>query len=193
MSAIDAGGPSRDFLSNVWRQIGDLSIQRDGKHVRLFERTALGMCKPVENAYLDLKLGIDSHPHKMLKAFYRTVGRLMLYSLQKQYPIADHVLPRLYRNILFRGIEPIDQEYLLEDLVNDVVDLGGWSKEEDSIEVKIGKYYETFCEEPSLNPTDFRKHVQESFIGNMDRCLSSLKDGISLDGTYTPTNVILFI
>jgi hypothetical protein len=151
--AKDEGGPTRDFLSRVWAQIGDLNVRNPldtAKRAKLFDREAHAeYIIPSTNDKIAKQLGLNVSPDgskkdgefaaALIKPFGRAIGRIMLYCIANQivddddenetnstqrFYIASHIMHNIFRNYLLRGIDPMqDYEYPLLDLLADVVDL----------------------------------------------------------------------
>jgi hypothetical protein len=183
MTADDEGGPTRAFLSEIWRQFGDLSVLGKNR-VSLFERTVSGVCIVVNNDMLASKLGSSLEASDCARQYYRALGRIMLYSLRKNFPMAAHVMPDFYRNYLLRGISPESDHYLAGDLVQHVLAM-------QTTKVKEGTTKEIMAEMLPWFGTDdtgdtvkaFREAVNERYIKTCSMALEAMSEGLTMNGT----------
>lgn len=113
-TAIDEGGPSRQFLTDVFKQIGSLSILVEDEFVTLFEDTHSGvMVKKDEilNSDIRTKLvrmnGIEQAKHvtrnaiERAKHYIRAIGRIMLHALANRQTLPTNALPPFFINCEF--------------------------------------------------------------------------------------------
>jgi len=191
MLAVDEGGPTRAFLSQVWRQMDNLKVQSNGKQAALFERSELGFCKPQTNEVLQAKLGLDGNAEEvcgLVRPFYRALGRIMLYCLSQKITIATLALPELYRNYLLRGIDPTDERYDLHELVDHVSRLVNLKHKEGDCQDAIRRYFEGVECEGELDHNTFRSSIKEMFVDGRSMALDALKEGLSLGGEYSASS-----
>jgi len=88
MLAADHGGPTREFLSEVWRQLGEVPNGKkmgDSDDYKLFDNTR-DVLIPQADA---LQVEAEQSP---VECYYRVLGRIMLHSIGQRIPIAHHVL-----------------------------------------------------------------------------------------------------
>jgi hypothetical protein len=107
--AVDDGGVSREFLNQVWSQLGDLGVELlGGTRVALFERTKGGLL-PQTNVVLEHKLRnleeAEAEEFKQkIECYYRAIGRILAHSMLLSpehfgpVPVASHALPLLYQS-----------------------------------------------------------------------------------------------
>jgi hypothetical protein len=124
LEAVDAGGVSREFFSQVWHQMGSLQVRWGKVTINLFEEISEAGCEPISDMTIKGALENVSQETKDLiqekiNAFYRAIGRLMIHwlatdplvsyekfddeeaSMQCGHSIAVSALPAIYRNGLF--------------------------------------------------------------------------------------------
>jgi hypothetical protein len=77
------GGPTREFLKNVWDQMGDLYVNDNGKKQRLF--------KVMGDAFVPAENSTIEHSDAA-KIFYRAFGRILAYCILHQQKIAKHAM-----------------------------------------------------------------------------------------------------
>jgi hypothetical protein len=80
MTPEDERGPTRAFLSEVWRQMRDLSVVHNGSSDKLFTEN----CLPSENRNIMNSLNLSNDQEmarKLVRPYYRALGRLMLYTI----------------------------------------------------------------------------------------------------------------
>jgi hypothetical protein len=163
------------FLASVFQRLKYLKVD----NVPLFYEKG-GSLWPERDCALE---SIEDFAGKraMIRAYYRAIGRMFLYSIVMRIPVPTMVLPNLYRNYLLRGIEPElanrsdddcqDDEYregdLLEDTFGDVSDAS-----KDRLREILS------FEDPAKNRTHFRSGVQQRFIKDCELALSGLGDGL---------------
>jgi hypothetical protein len=196
MLAMDEGGPTKVFLSRIWQHVGNLAIP-DGKgnYLTLFAKAGLlGQLVPQSDEWFGVKLkssDLDNIEAVGLRHdIYRAIGRVMLYCLRSNFHIADHALPNLYRNYLIRGIGPLSEDYKLNDLLEDVLAMMEWKKEDRPDDER--ELMQQFLSLLELEDTDedediavtFRKAVDEIYIGGRKIALEALQEGITLNGKY---------
>lgn len=198
------GGPTREFLSEVWNQLGHLGHfdEETGLKHEMFISTGDFLAPQGNNHLVNDK---DTH------AYFRAVGRILLYCLGQKISIASHVLvslhglvvfpwvtncsphvviwpqPDLYKFYLLRDISPLDIEYPISDLVIHVFDLLSLSAsigEHDSIDSGMKTVLQQFLAEKDCadTQTQFRQMFFEHFIENRSFALDALKEGITLNG-----------
>ena len=90
----DEGGPTRQFLTDLFKQLDTLSVKAGEKKVKLFQNTEYGLV-PIDDDNLNYKIkrGIKALPKdkrgqispeeiiKRAKVYARAIGRIMLHSI----------------------------------------------------------------------------------------------------------------
>jgi hypothetical protein len=205
LTAGDDGGPSRAFLSEVWRQIRDLKVQHNEREANLF--TEDYNCLPSENNNIAMKLQLSNDPEMarlLVHPYYRALGRILLYTIgiskrKKFYDggddkekkielfIAPHVLPGIYRYYFLKNMDPMNQQYPLADLLHHVIEMK-FSKStlRDQSNEAIMELYATYADTDGDIGSDvhsnFRRAAKKDFIDNRSWALDAIKEGITLDG-----------
>jgi hypothetical protein len=105
--AGDAGGPTRQFLDDFFKQMGSLAVKipGGGADIKLFIIEPVGFV-PQSDVYINHQIKREEDVDVVkaqLKAFYKAIGRifascLLSLSTDSPYAIAAQALPRLYRN-----------------------------------------------------------------------------------------------
>ena len=130
LTAVDAGGVSREFFSQVWRQMGSLHVKCDGKsgekQIRLFDNEVEAGFVPVQDDIIVYQLRELTKCGKVvvmkkIKAYYRAIGRLMIHWLATDpvvsfetfqrdggmdcgHTIDETAIPTFYRNGSCHGV-----------------------------------------------------------------------------------------
>ena len=114
MRARDEGGPTREFFTLVWKNLGNLSVLVKSKtkknepyKINLFDSTPGGLT-PLPDDFLEdrVKRAIDeTHTNETLacimdriKNYYRAVGIILFRAITSGNIIAHYVMPNFYRN-----------------------------------------------------------------------------------------------
>jgi len=207
MTAVDDGGPTRHFLSEVWRQLGDLHGEgrdREGKieQFELFSSSQSVPCSYImqTNDFINSKISSLDDDEKMsrrIESQYEAVGRIILYVLGQaqekdaSLAISSQVLPKLYRNFLLRGIDPRDLEYPIEDLLQDVMAMVQWTKEPQELMDAFFSTYELDDEFLDIDDHDrkFRFCAYKQFIQSRSDALDAIQRGLTLNDRIDPTIV----
>lgn len=184
MIAVDEGGPTRAFLSQLFQQMGSLYISiSEEKEMSLFEASELlGQCVPQCDDTLKSCFGSNVDLEAKARSYYRAVGRAILYCLRTNNTIASHAVPGLYRNYLLRGVSPLSEEYKIDDLVQDVMPLTSGIPLDQFMEIFV-MYSETEEDGETDTKVIFRKAVHSRWIGDRSIALEALREGITLEGT----------
>jgi hypothetical protein len=192
--AVDDGGPTRVFVSEVWRQLPALKAHHRGFDVSLFDSDQKGgNVTPCGNDWLQSKFGKNAEIEEIraaLRPYYRAVGRIMLHCFFHDIPLAAHTMPPLLRHYLLRGVSPIDKGYPLSDLVTDVVKMTNLS----SADNPVVEFVEMCGDDEEAENTEdnFRLMAHKRFIEESDISLEALKEGLTLDGTFgLPSNCLM--
>mmetsp|Transcript_18710 Transcript_18710/g.33949 ORF Transcript_18710/g.33949 Transcript_18710/m.33949 type:complete len:932 (-) Transcript_18710:1162-3957(-) len=190
-TAIDEGGPTREFLSQCWMQMGDLKLPVEGgTDVSLFEKHTHGWV-PITDEMLRTKLKAALKENGRLsddseyagkieqaRMYYRAIGRIMLHALATGNTIWSSSMTPLYQNWLLRGCRPGDEDYHKEDILKHLGE-------------KMRKFLGVVHEfkdgtEEVLNEENiFTKFIPEQYLSSReDICLESMKEGLTLGGDY---------
>uniref|UniRef100_A0A7S4JMY5 Uncharacterized protein n=1 Tax=Odontella aurita TaxID=265563 RepID=A0A7S4JMY5_9STRA len=92
-TAIDEGGPTREFISQFFYQIGDVCIDGD----TIFEQANNGIY-PRTDEWLNYRFGHSSELMNKVQAYYIFFGRVVLHALATGHTIASSAIPPPYRN-----------------------------------------------------------------------------------------------
>jgi hypothetical protein len=106
--AVDEGGPTREFFSQVWAQLSDLSIKLPGgSSLKLFEKKQGGLL-PLTDDYLEhrlAKLGPEREDYMdQIRCYFRAIGRMLAHCLLLSpndfgpVSVPSHSLPLLYQS-----------------------------------------------------------------------------------------------
>ena len=147
MTAIDRGGPTRQFLSEAFQSLDKLKVKHANKETRLwFRDEKTGFYFPEEDDTILHNLGLwrmdkaaslckdrAAALHKarsIVRPLARAVGRLIFYCMANivekddEYQAADqrlhvnaYILPEIYLYYLLADVKPSSRDYPLGDLV----------------------------------------------------------------------------
>jgi hypothetical protein len=211
--AIDEGGPSRFFLSQIWRQLPCLRLCRKVSKnitysVELFDEN----CVPATNEYIISRLQaheIEVEIQEQVKQICQMIGRFIFYCIAMsdrdttrfeeeilgiKLPLADHVLPNVYRYYYFQNKDPTNLSYELSHLVQDVFAIKHLTAQ--SLEDKMAIYMAGVLDlDSELNDkrTKFREAALEDLFVNRSWVVESIKDGLTLGGLYNFCFLFLFL
>jgi hypothetical protein len=143
----------------------------------------------------------------IVQPYYRAVGRLLLHCLavdnyfkiededteflerKHRYMIGGHVLPSIYRNYLLRGVDPMDKDYALSNVLRDFVAIKDATNTNSSSMTAILQglgldelELEAMKDNPKLMHQTFREKVKNSVIDEVNIALEALQQGLTLDG-----------
>ncbi|CAB9509835.1 expressed unknown protein [Seminavis robusta] len=184
------------FFSQVWEQLGGLKVNVTDKktEVPLFQ-DSLGTLIPMPNAVLEGMLRVtpaelDRVFAARLAPYYRAIGRLMVQCVgataddgaDYRQKIAGSALPYILRQKLFRGVDPVDESYPLEDLLDHAFSLLGMEG------MTRDRAFEYFgIEAKDYNDTAgavkrIREEVHEMWIKERSLALKALEEGLTLSG-----------
>lgn len=122
--------------------------------------------------------------------YYRAIGRLMVQCIgasaddkaEYNLKIAGAVMPLILRQKLFRGVDPVDESYPLEQLLDHAFSLLGVA------DMTRDKAFEYF----SIEAKDYadthsavkriREEVHEMWIKERSLALQALEEGLTLNG-----------
>ena len=121
--AKDEGGPTHQLLSDLWDHLSVIEIK--GK--TLFTRDGSGTCSPAIDGQLEFSL----KPSEVTaQRVCEMVGRAILFCVVNLITMPETILPRLYQQFILRGVEPIDGDYPLAELLHDVEQILPWKRAE---------------------------------------------------------------
>ena len=202
MNAVDDGGPSRAFLSEVWKQLRGLVISLNGRSVELFNEHGV----PNENVNIISQLkadGMMTEAEYLVRSRCRILGRFMFYciAMSRRMPVttgnkisdsqnlilASHVLPEVYRYYYMKDIDPTSNEYPIEQLVNDVVTIKFPTKSQmQSDDDRMQTYVDNIADSDESSSDDLRSRFRElakaDLIENRSWAVQAIKEGLTLEG-----------
>jgi hypothetical protein len=183
-----------EFFAQFWQQIGLLKVKIEKKgEVPLFQENK-GSLVPVRYAVLERKLRVSTDELDRIFAakiapYYRAIGRIIIQCIaatddQQGYgiKIAGHAMPFILRNKIFRGVDPMDECYPIEDLIKHSFLLLGM---EDMSRDKAFEYF-------GIDIRDFddvdeavrqiRVEIYEMWIKERLLAIKALEEGLTLNG-----------
>jgi hypothetical protein len=107
--AVDEGGPTREFFSQVWAQLGNLSIELPGgSSFKLFEMEQGGWL-PLKDEIFEHRLEKLPKPERedyrdQIRCYFRAIGRMLAHCLLLSpndfgpLVVPSHSLPLLYQS-----------------------------------------------------------------------------------------------
>ena len=98
ITAIDDGGPTREFFSRIFDQLGAIKVDK----IALFEMTKYGYM-PVSDDKLE-SFSKDRETKDKIKNYYRAIGRIFAHCLVRRITISSNTLPVFYWNGKFNQI-----------------------------------------------------------------------------------------
>jgi len=207
-TGVDEGGPSRQFITDVFKQVDMLSIQVGGESVKLFENTPRGAVVKTDDslnqnisnfakAYVTDKAakGYVADPInrakeqekivkvsiKQAKDYSRAIGRIMLHSFVHKQTLPSNAMPPFIMNVMLHGY---DNDYHKDDILKDID-----SMLDGKGNVMLGWLLEEDCEERDENGNEwtrdsiFEKYIPTTFIRTRKILLGSLRDGLTFFGS----------
>lgn len=199
LKAEDRGDTTAQFLSDVWLQVVDLAVQvKNEKYVKLFEPTKGGLLMVTEdqlkaavNGMINNAVDAETLYAKVLlkaKAWYRAIGRIMIHSLigksepnlQNRHFIPSFIVPRFYRNIIFRNCGPEGKnEYPWAEVVEDLrkIELGG----------TIDKWNDQKQDPEKI----FTQLIPDNFIKGRQVFIDAFKEGVTIGGIFDSAGFML--
>jgi hypothetical protein len=190
MTGVDEGGLTRALMSSIFSQLADLTFDAthlSGENFHLFVESE-GMLLPQGNEFLKGKILDDADAWLTVKAYYRAIGRVMLYALRKNMPIPSNVLPNVHRNYLLRNVKPMSAGTLLQcydagDLVEDVCAMPSTAQLDNAGKVDYflcGLESDVnYSDDPRRALEEFKTGVQECYIDHYDDALTALQEGLT--------------
>jgi hypothetical protein len=217
MTAIDQGGPSREFIHQLWKQMGRLEVSdaTNSISVALFEKEKdVGLVQqkprswlvPQKNEMVELaikKLSQDEQDRiwSKMKAMYRAIGRIMarcMLSLDQRGK--DAVADDDYHKLLIsaKALPAIYRNVLFRGITPQSPDYGFTSLIPDVssllVDRKVKDERSAFemlgIEEGTISEmrNAFRIKSSEIFLHDRSNAWKALKEGATLDGAV-PWNV----
>jgi len=187
------------FLSNIWMQMGNLVVEvKSGCFVKLFEPTKGGLMMTTEDQFKEvvnkaINNFIDANTLylsvlEQAKAWYRAIGRIMIHSLvgvneptfHKRHLIPSYILPRFYRNLIFRTCSPEDNNiYPWAEVVDDLRD------------VELGSVIDSWIDQKYSAEKIFTQLIPEKFIYGRQCFIDALREGISIGGSFDRAGLLV--
>ena len=102
------GGPTREFLSEVWIQSSELYLnwEMEGKKLHFFACTGSYIMPLDDTVIYEYEKTRNNDFLKCAKVYYRAIGRIMAYCVLNGHAIANNVLVRLRFEFFFSLILP---------------------------------------------------------------------------------------
>jgi len=108
-TAVDEGGPTRQFLTDVFKQLDILCIKVGEGEVELFENTPGGVQVQTDdplNSKIQalLKRSSDTHEDtvenaiKRAKDYVRAIGRIILHAIVHKQTLPSNAIPAFFMN-----------------------------------------------------------------------------------------------
>eukprot|EP00978_Attheya_sp_CCMP212_P012503 scaffold31195_cov44-Attheya_sp.AAC.2 len=167
-TAIDEGGPTREFLSQCWRQMGDLKLPVEGgSGVSLFEKDDYGWVPMT-----------DDKLRNKLEGALKKDGRV---SDDSEYAGKIELAKMYYRAIvLLRGCRPGDEDYHKEDILKHL------DQNMENLSYYLGDEHEfkDGTTEVVNEENIFTKLIPEQYLSSRNISLESIKEGLTLGGDY---------
>jgi len=196
-TAVDDGGPSRQFLSECWKQLLALHILVGKKPVKLFEKSRSGVI-PVTDDFLCHKVkislskqsGCDDSSEidqfiENAKCYYRAVGRIILHSIMVSTTVSSSALVPLFQNFLLRNCSPRDPEYDKDDILQHITGIVFGDNPKKALSDLLKSTHETEDEEGNreeiiLDENNiFSVFVYDACIDSRKIALSAMLDGLA--------------
>jgi len=186
-----------EFFSQVWQQMKDLKVVVGDKKtaIPLFQE-CMGTLIPMPNAVLEGKLQCTPAELERIFAgkiapYYRAIGRLMMQCIaataddnspEHSLKIAGSMVPMILRHKLFRGVDPVDESYPLENLLEHAFSLVGLHN------MTRDKAFEYFGIDSRSYPDTkeavkrIRVEVHEMWIKERSLAIGAFEEGLTLNG-----------
>lgn len=185
-----------EFFVQLWNQLRDLKIHFGEKKTELpLFQESLGYLIPMPNAVLEGMLRVtpaelDRIFAAKISPYYRAVGRLMVQciaataddSADYNLKISGSIMPLILRQKLFRGIDPVDESYPLEQLLDHAFSLLGMA---DMTRDKAFEYFSIEAKDYTDTQSAvkrIREEVQIMWIQERSLALEALEEGLTLNG-----------
>jgi len=185
----------KEFLSQIWKQMGSLGVlysESDGtvRKFRLFEDTETGSIPRKDEEFELLKGHSEELYHDVItraKIYYRALGRIMFHTILNGHTIPKETIPAFFRNVIFRECEPKDNKYH-DDILQQLHEIGIKIDPKSLLGLKVGEIIS--CDdlnEVSNNQIITKENFFTTVIQNytvMSRqvSISSIKEGLTLCG-----------
>lgn len=176
--------------------MGSLKVKIGEKktEVSLFQESK-GLLIPMPNAVMEGMLKVSPEELDRIFAariapYYRAIGRLIVQGIgateddddNHSIAIGGHMMPMILRNKLFRGVDPIDDCYPIEELIDHAFTLLGMK---DMTRDKALEYF-------GIDSRDYddvtgaikqvRVEIHEMWIKERSLALRALEEGLTLNG-----------
>ena len=160
--------PLQKFLSHVWSEANKLTIPSSrGQPINLFYTSALGYLVPMDDVQLT---ECSDQSLERVRSYYRALGKLMGLSILNGIPIANCVLPHLYRHCLLKYDLDLQLEYPSKHLIDDHLEL---LPSLEDIQDKLDK---------GTTIDSLRNHLATEHIEKRSTALQDIQHGIALYG-----------
>lgn len=162
--AVDKGGPTRQFLSRVWRELGELAISNGTDEIKLFKLVS----SEDRSCLVPAEDGTLKGHEEQARMYYRAIGKLLGFCLVHGFRISDHLLPELYRKALFFGVRPESDTLSDAQLLRDLMQLG--------LPENCSQWYE--------GRGIMRREMQDMYIDSRRIFIEGASAGIMFRGRY---------
>ena len=188
-------GPARSFMSQVWRQLGEVEVQ---PRVYLFESFAGNLWPQIND-----RLRQRESTRRAVHVLGRAMGRMILHAITnrhkydidadaERFTVPDYILPRPYRYYLLQGVKPTDERYNIRDLYEDFLRYSFTEhrlmllEHDTTIDAfaSISEHLELFCQIHGIDANQLtpaqklRKAAEVSWIDNRSDVLDSIREGL---------------
>jgi hypothetical protein len=198
MTGVDDGGLTRALVSSIFSQLADLTFDLDRVPSRGQPRSSpdvkfhlfvesKGRLSPQGNDFLNRKIRDDADASLTVKAYYRAIGRVILYAIRNNMPIPSNILPNVHRNYLLRDVKPLStgsplHSYHGGDLVEDVCAM--LPRKLDNVGtvdyILCGLSSDVnYSRDPRRALEEFKTGVQKRYIDQYDVALTALQEGLT--------------
>eukprot|EP00804_Cyclotella_cryptica_P010431 CCRYP_020963-RC/>CCRYP_020963-RC protein AED:0.20 eAED:0.20 QI:1138/1/1/1/0.5/0.33/9/82/570 len=206
-TAVDEGGPSRQFFSDVWKQLHTLTVpllngkvqifyhdfalrQEHGNPLELIPHCDDALQKQImdiiekefhekETPEID---ALVEQAMTRINLYARAIGRMLLHSFIHGYPVSSGVMTPFFMNLILRGIIPGDPRYDRGDIVKHIDGILCKSAEYVCLSYKLEDGTVDKNGNAWTADTIFSEWITDEFIRTRSHVLGALIDGMSLDG-----------
>lgn len=178
--------------------MGGLKVKRDEFEIPLFSEGKLGGLVPTTDDEIIRLLGmpkmeVEEVFTEHILPYYRAVGRMMIQRIaevagdknhNESSKISGHILPKLYRNKFFRGLEPTDELYPFEDLLEHawaVLDVPNLPVEESIYYFGVDR---DSCADEKEAIQLCREAIQSACVSKYSLALQAIEEGLTLNGKF---------
>jgi len=203
-TGVDEGGPSRQFLTEVFGQQGTLCVKIGDVSVELFENTPSGAVVKTDERLSDTisraaevwieknkeivddtKDQVTEKSIKRAKEYSRAIGRIMMHALAHKQTLPSTSMPPFIMHVMLHGY---DDDYHRDDILKHIsmMDIQG----ESILNWLLDDNKEERDENGDAWTTDtfFRSYIPNTFIHTRKILLGSLQDGLTFGGKPNPSN-----